>query len=232
MKALRPVLARVKRRLLAPLWRRRHVGAGSLVERSVHVLSWRHVRIGRNTVISGDSIFNVNNGHGPVRITVGDHVFVGRFCFFTNGQGIAIGDYALVGLGCRFLGAGHDVDPLRPRVTSSVPDRGRIAVGVNAWLGTDVTVLGDVSIGHGSVVGARALVTGDIPPFSVAVGTPARVTKRFDMGNRQWIPVQNFTPAMEALLPDEDSYRAALQAGFPSIPMPYAAAGPSRGDLA
>jgi len=45
------------------------------------------------------------------------------------------------------------------------------------WIGTKVTVTSGVTIGEGSVIGANAVVTRDIPPFSVAVGVPARVVK-------------------------------------------------------
>jgi acetyltransferase-like isoleucine patch superfamily enzyme len=50
----------------------------------------------------------------------------------------------------------------------------------DCWLGDGVKVLDGVTIGRGSVIGAGAVVTKDIPPFSVAVGVPARVIKSRD----------------------------------------------------
>ena len=46
----------------------------------------------------------------------------------------------------------------------------------DVWLGSGVTVLGGVRIGHGSIVGAGAVVTHDLPPWSISSGVPARVT--------------------------------------------------------
>ncbi|HEF0022488.1 TPA: acyltransferase [Citrobacter amalonaticus] len=52
-----------------------------------------------------------------------------------------------------------------------------IVIGNNAWLGFDVVVLKGVTIGEGAIIGARSVVTRDIPPWSVAVGNPAKVVK-------------------------------------------------------
>ncbi|MBR0683886.1 CatB-related O-acetyltransferase [Roseomonas eburnea] len=58
---------------------------------------------------------------------------------------------------------------------------GPITVGHDVWLGTECLVLPGVTIGHGAVVGARAVVAGDVPPYAVVAGNPARVVRmRYD----------------------------------------------------
>jgi virginiamycin A acetyltransferase len=58
---------------------------------------------------------------------------------------------------------------------------GDITVGHDVWLGTECIVLPGVTIGHGAVVGARAVVTQDVPPYGVVAGNPARLAhRRFD----------------------------------------------------
>lgn len=231
-RAYRP-FNKLRRRVTAPVVRRRHVGSGTLIDASVHVLAWHSVRIGRNCVIAGDTVLNINNGDRKPRIVIGDNVYVGRFNFFSNGELIRLGDYCLIGPGCRFLGADHVYsDPFRPYITTGVTNAGQLVLGANCWLGTDVTLLGSLAVGHGSVIGACALVTRDIPPFSLAVGSPARVIKRYDIGSRSWVAAADYTPKMEAMLPDELTYLAMLHKAAPRINMPYDAAGPSRGDLA
>jgi acetyltransferase-like isoleucine patch superfamily enzyme len=221
------------RRMNAPFVRRRHIGRGTLIDPSVHVLAWRSVLIGRNCVVGGGSIFNINNGRGLPRVVIGDHVYVGRFSFFSNGDLIRLGDYCLLGPGCRFLGADHVYsDPFTPYIATGVTEDGRQIVGANCWLGTDVTLLGSLAVGHGSILGAGALVTRDVPPFSLVVGSPARIIKRFDMTTKSWIPVADFSPEMELMLPNEADYLAILRTAAPTIAMPFAAAGPSQGDLA
>ena len=50
-------------------------------------------------------------------------------------------------------------------------------IGKNVWVGEKVTVLPGVHIGEGSIIGANSVVTHDIPPYSIAVGIPAKVIK-------------------------------------------------------
>ena len=56
--------------------------------------------------------------------------------------------------------------------------KGDISVGSDVWLGRAATVLSGVTIGHGAVVGARAVVAGDVRPYAVVVGNPAREVRR------------------------------------------------------
>jgi acetyltransferase-like isoleucine patch superfamily enzyme len=61
--------------------------------------------------------------------------------------------------------------PIRSQPTEELP----ITIGDDVWLGASAIVLGGVSIGEGSVVGAGSVVTQDLPPYSIARGVPARV---------------------------------------------------------
>ena len=55
--------------------------------------------------------------------------------------------------------------------------RGPISIGHDVWIGHRATILGGVTLGHGSVVAAHAVVTRDVPPYAVAAGNPARIVK-------------------------------------------------------
>jgi len=67
--------------------------------------------------------------------------------------------------------------------------RGPVVLESGCWLGDGVKVIGGVTIGRNSVIGANAVVIESIPPYSVAVGIPARVVKRFDSETREWLRV-------------------------------------------
>jgi len=59
--------------------------------------------------------------------------------------------------------------------------KGDVTIGNDVWVGREATILSGVTIGDGAVIGAKSLVTSDVPPYSVVVGNPARVTRmRFD----------------------------------------------------
>ena len=57
----------------------------------------------------------------------------------------------------------------------------RTVIGNDVWIGTNVTVVNGVKIGHGAVIGANTIVTKDVPPYAIVVGNPGRILKyRFD----------------------------------------------------
>jgi acetyltransferase-like isoleucine patch superfamily enzyme len=61
-----------------------------------------------------------------------------------------------------------------------------VSIGRNAWLGQNVVVLPGVTIGEHCVIGANSVVNSSIPDFSVAVGAPARVIKRYNKETARW----------------------------------------------
>ena len=193
-------------------FRRQCVGARSYVDPSVQVAGWRNVQIGADTAISEECWLNVNfRDTETKRIVVGDFCHIGRRNFFSSGPQIVLKDFCFTGIDCQFLGAGHDIrSPLVPYIASGLSNGAPIEIGVNCWLTTAVTVLEGVTIGHGSVIGARSVVQTNIPPFSVAVGNPCRVVKRFDFQNDRWIAASAWTPELERLVPDERAYRTTL----------------------
>jgi chloramphenicol O-acetyltransferase type B len=59
--------------------------------------------------------------------------------------------------------------------------RAAITIGSDVWIGRDAVLLGGITIGHGAIIGAYAVVASDIPPYAVVVGNPATVIRyRFD----------------------------------------------------
>lgn len=106
-------------------------------------------------------------------ITVGKRVFINSGCRFQDQGGISIGDDCLIGHNAVLATLNHDLAPSRRADMHPAP----VTLGRNVWLGSNVTVLPGVSIGDDSVVAAGAVVTRDIPPRSLAVGSPARVIR-------------------------------------------------------
>jgi len=62
-----------------------------------------------------------------------------------------------------------------------------VKIDDNVWIGESVNIMPGVKIGFGSIIGAGAVVTKDIPPYSIAVGNPARVIKEFDNRSQSWL---------------------------------------------
>lgn len=75
-----------------------------------------------------------------------------------------------------------------PILRQPIVQNGEVEIGEGSWLGENVCVLG-AKIGKHCVIGANSVVTKDVPDYSVAVGSPARVIKKYDFSNNKWIEV-------------------------------------------
>jgi acetyltransferase-like isoleucine patch superfamily enzyme len=90
---------------------------------------------------------------------------------------IRIGDNVIIGPNCVLRAADHIYSDITKAIKFQGHRGGHIIIEDNCWLGANVVVLKDVTIGKGSIIGAGAVVTRDIPPNSIAVGVPARVMR-------------------------------------------------------
>lgn len=218
-----------------PTWRQPRIkkGARTYVDPSAHFIGARFVEIGRRSIISEGCWFNVNDRTGDqARISIGDHCYIGRRTFLNCGLKITIRSYCMISHGCNLLGADHDFsDPFRPYLSVPVAGKDCIAIGANSWIGANVNILKGVSIGFGSIIGAGSVVTHSVPSLSVAVGNPARITKRFSLVQNQWVPQAEWTPEDEERLPSDEEYLAALRKSCEWIPMPYVIGGRIMGNL-
>ena len=113
---------------------------------------------------------------------VGKNVFIGEYVRMDiwHADLIYIDDYAHVTSGCRLLC--HQRDLTGYCVGDNAADlkyrTGEIHIGKGVMLGMETMVMPGVTIGDGAIVGARSVVTKDIPPYTIAVGNPAKVIKQ------------------------------------------------------
>jgi acetyltransferase-like isoleucine patch superfamily enzyme len=209
------------------------IGRGSYIHASAHILGKGSICVGLNTCVSEGSWLNVNHRQkGEFAIKIGSNCFIGKDNFFTSGRLITIGDYTLTTIGCNFIGSSHNIyNPEVPYLMTGTTSIDEITIGVNCFLGAGVTVLGDVKVGHGSVVGTDSLVLQDIPPFSLVIGNPAKVVKRYSFKQKKWVKASELSADDEAAMPTEKSYLLQLKSKCPQVNMPWIAAGKSMGNL-
>ncbi len=115
----------------------------------------------------------------PYNVSIGHHVYINKNCtIITTGSHVEIGNYIMIGPNVTLVAQNHDMSNWKkPMFFSKCYARGTIRIEDDVWVGASVTILEGVTIGRGSVIGAGAVVTKDIPPYSIAVGIPARKIK-------------------------------------------------------
>jgi acetyltransferase-like isoleucine patch superfamily enzyme len=133
------------------------------------------IRIGTGSVIGRNCGLSCKGG----TITCGDGVNLGPACMVLSETQVVIGDNCIFAALCYLVAGGnHDFSRIDvPIIQQPSLSRGGIRIEPDVWLGARVTVLDGVTIGRGSVVGAGAVVTGNLAPYSIAVGVPARVIR-------------------------------------------------------
>lgn len=186
---------------------------------SARFIGWKNIKLGNNVVICSDSWLNVNyREKGLVAIDIGDNSFIGERNFFSVGKKIELSPYCLTTSNCSFIGASHVTSNVnKAYLTTGVTNDASIIIGANCFFGFDSSVIGNVTIGHGSIIGAKSVVLSDVPPFSIVVGNPAKVIKRFDFSSNEWVT----SSIDEKKIPDEQEYLNRLKASSGSILMPY-----------
>lgn len=176
-----------------------HAGAGVIFGRNIVLRHAHKIRLGDGVIVDDNAVLDAK-GDGNEGISLGDRVFVGRntilYCkggdivvgpgvsFSANCQvasmrRVEVGAGTVVGSFSYFL-SGGEYDPASPvpfARQSGTYEARALRIGENCWIGAHVTVTDRGEIGEHCVVGAGAVVTGPLPPNSVAVGAPARVVR-------------------------------------------------------
>lgn len=106
-------------------------------------------------------------------IQVGENVFINSNCEFQDQGGIRIGNNVLIGPNCVFATLNHLEDPAKRSGMTPAP----IVIEDDVWFGANVCVMPGITIGHGAIVGAGAVVTKDVPPMTIVGGVPAKVLR-------------------------------------------------------
>lgn len=109
-------------------------------------------------------------------ITIGRDVFINSGCHFQDQGGITIGDGALIGHNVVLATINHGLAPSENRKNHYAP----IKIGKNVWIGSNATILPGVIIGEWAVIGAGAVVTKDVEPYTIVGGNPAKILKHIE----------------------------------------------------
>jgi acetyltransferase-like isoleucine patch superfamily enzyme len=137
------------------------------------------ITIGEATFIMHHSMLHVFNFRNLPKagISIGQNCFIGEFNVIRGQGGVTIGDGVYTGPMVKIVAVNHVFDdPHRPIREQGITAQG-IVIEDDVWLGAGATVVDGVTIGRGSIIGAGAVVTTDIPPYSIAVGIPAKPVK-------------------------------------------------------
>jgi acetyltransferase-like isoleucine patch superfamily enzyme len=115
------------------------------------------------------------------RLKIDPTAIVNNALFNVSSGDITVGPYAFFGHDVSVLTGTHDVDKFDRERQTAIPRTGRdVVIHQGAWLASGVLVLGPCEIGAHAVVGAGSLVIGDVPPYAIVVGRPAKLVRMLE----------------------------------------------------
>lgn len=159
-----------------------------LIRRPVYIRGRKGMTFGPGFTTGYRCRFELFGWQDGVKLTIGKNCKMGDHVHITASRQVTIGDDCLLASFLYISDTNHGdgtEDPMTPpdsRALTSQP----VTIGSSVWLGEGVAVLPGATIGDGCIIGAHAVVKGEIPPYTIAVGAPARPVKRYNFETKLW----------------------------------------------
>lgn len=168
----------------------RSLGARCIIYKPIMIGGAGRIQLGRHVLIrDGARLECVSLNGAQASITIGDGVSVEQNLHLVSCGQVRIGDYVTIAPNVNLVGSSHAFDDA-PSKISRVKKFGKelqyIDIGDYSFIGIGSTILSGCRIGRHVIIGAHSLVNCDIPDFSIAAGSPARVIKIFDHHLNCW----------------------------------------------
>jgi acetyltransferase-like isoleucine patch superfamily enzyme len=156
-------------------------GRHTVLEPPVRLKGERRISLGSGVFIGRGSWLQVDDPDGDgVAIEIGDGTSIVGGCVISAVASVRLGNEVLLAKDVYVSDHMHAFeDPTRAVLAQGVNRVAPVEIGDGSWLGENVVVGPGVRIGRGAVIGANSVVLEDVPDYSVAVGAPARVVRRF-----------------------------------------------------
>lgn len=192
------ILYRVKNLLARILFRittapfLRECGKHSVIVAADSVQGISNISLGNNVFVASGSVLAAVSVEGKTssRLTIGDRCTLGRNNHIYSTLDICLNNGVLTAANVYISDNQHQyTDTGRFILDQPIQQLKPVCIGEGSWLGQNVCVIG-ASVGKGCVIGANSVVLTDVPDYCVAVGTPARVIRRFDPESGSWIRVK------------------------------------------
>ena len=166
-------------------------GRGVVISPPLRFANLQYVHLGDGVTIHRDSWIHVLTprlGHPAPQLVIGPFSSIGMGATISAAADVVLGRHVLLARNVYISDHGHAYEDLQlPIMDQGITEAKRTSIGDETWLGQNVCVLPGVQIGRHCIIGSNSTVTRDVPDYSVAVGSPARVVKRYDLLKQRWI---------------------------------------------
>jgi acetyltransferase-like isoleucine patch superfamily enzyme len=167
------------------------IGKGTVIYPPFHSNNAKEVYIGEKCIVIGwgwiDAFCEHLGRKYDARIDIGDRTYIGHRSHINACSHMKIGNDVVIADEVFISDLSHGYEDInKPVFGTPLVSPGPVVIEDEVWLGERVCVLPNVTIGKHSVIGCNAVVTRDIPAYSVAAGTPARVIRQYNQKTGKW----------------------------------------------
>ena len=163
-----------------------YIEPGVVINRPRFVQVGNHVRIKRNSSIN---LHPKDKKSKEILLFIGDDVIISESCFISACNRIVIEENVGISPNVMIIDNSRKPgDVIRPSKEQKI-EVGTVQIGADSWIAYGACILPNVTIGRHCIIGALSVVNKDIPPYSLAVGSPAKVVKRYDFDRKEWVKV-------------------------------------------
>ena len=147
------------------------VGENVVIEHGALIIKPERVRVGSNVYIGHYAILR---GYDTNDLVIGNDTWIGQLSYINSAGGVTIGSRVGIGPCVKMMSSEHREEGRDVPVLLSDLEFARITVEDDCDIGIGAVILPGITVGRGSIVGAGAVVTKDVEPYSIVAGVPAR----------------------------------------------------------
>jgi len=124
-----------------------------------------------------DSFVKIKPVGGNENVVIGRNTYINSGTVIYSGNGVTIGQNCLIAANCTFAPVNHEFEKRNKLIHAQgfQPSKGGIIIEDDVWIGSGAVILDGAILRTGCVVGALSLIRGELPPYSINVGTPSQI---------------------------------------------------------
>lgn len=147
-----------------------------------------NIHISKNVVINHNLILRILD---DCKLYIGKNTYIGSYSHIAGTKNkIIIGKDVLIADRVFISTVDYKYENInKPIKCQGFISRGDVIISDECWIGIGSSILSGIKIGKHSIIGANSVVTHNIPPYSVAVGVPARVIKKYNFNKKSWLSI-------------------------------------------
>ncbi len=175
-------------------------GRDSIIKPFLNSANERYISIGKNVNVGSFCRLTVSTEFGghkvksrnKIRLKIGNNVDIGNNSFISANNNVEVGNNIIMSSYVFISDHDHGFEDITKNLHEQpLSEGGFVKIGDNVFLGVKCSILKNVTIGEHSVVAANAVVTRNVPPYSIVAGNPAKIVKKYNFEKKSWEKIKN-----------------------------------------